>query len=91
MGLAGIGGVLVTTLNPILTSLFVFLFLDRSTAKLKEFIGLIISKILKGALLITYGLIFPLNLSVLLSSPVFCSTGTSRTWLNTISLNELLT
>ncbi len=41
MGLAGIGGVLVTTLNPILTSLFVFLFLDRSTAKLKEFIGLI--------------------------------------------------
>ena len=41
MGLAGVGGVLVTTLNPILTSLFVFLFLDRSTAKLKEFIGLI--------------------------------------------------
>ena len=41
MGLAGIGGVLVTTLNPILTSLFVFSFLDRSSAKLKEFVGLI--------------------------------------------------
>ena len=41
MGLAGVGGVLVTTLNPILTSLFVFSFLDRSSAKLKEFIGLI--------------------------------------------------
>jgi len=41
MGLAGVGGVLVTTLNPILTSLFVFSFLDRSSAKLKEFVGLI--------------------------------------------------
>ena len=41
MGLAGVGGVLVTTLNPILTSLFVFSFLDRSSAKLKEFFGLI--------------------------------------------------
>ena len=41
MGLAGVGGVLVTTLNPILTSLFVFSFLVRSSAKLKEFIGLI--------------------------------------------------
>ena len=41
MGLAGVGGVLVTTLNPILTSLFVFTFLDRSSAKLKEFVGLI--------------------------------------------------
>ena len=40
MGLAGVGGVLVTTLNPILTSLFVFSFLDRSSAKLKEFVGL---------------------------------------------------
>lgn len=42
MGLAGVGGVLVTTLNPILTSLFVFSFLDRSSAKLKEFVGLIL-------------------------------------------------
>lgn len=41
MGLAGVGGVLVTTLNPILTSLFVFSFLDRSSAKLKEIVGLI--------------------------------------------------
>ncbi|RPG95661.1 MAG: DMT family transporter [Candidatus Pelagibacter sp. TMED253] len=41
MGLAGIGGVLVTTLNPILTSLFVFSFLDRSSAKLKKIVGLI--------------------------------------------------
>ena len=41
MGLAGVGGVLVTTLNPILTSLFVFFFLDRSSAKLKEIVGLI--------------------------------------------------
>ena len=41
MGLAGVGGVFVTTLNPILTSLFVFSFLDRSSAKLKEFVGLI--------------------------------------------------
>ena len=41
MGLAGVGGVLVTTLNPILTSLFVFSFLDRSSAKLKELVGLI--------------------------------------------------
>ena len=41
MGLAGVGGVLVTTLNPIITSLFVFSFLDRSSAKLKEFVGLI--------------------------------------------------
>ena len=41
MGLAGVGGVLVTTLNPILTSLFVFSFLDKSSAKLKEFVGLI--------------------------------------------------
>ena len=41
MGLAGVGGVLVTTINPILTSLFVFSFLDRSSAKLKEFVGLI--------------------------------------------------
>ncbi len=41
MGLAGVGGVLVTTLNPILTSLFVFSFQDRSSAKLKEFVGLI--------------------------------------------------
>ena len=41
VGLAGVGGVLVTTLNPILTSLFVFSFLDRSSAKLKEFVGLI--------------------------------------------------
>ena len=41
MGLAGVGGVLVTTLNPILTSLFVFSFLDRSSAKLKKFVGLI--------------------------------------------------
>ena len=41
MGLAGVGGVLVTTLNPILTSLFVFSFLDRSSAKLKEFVGLV--------------------------------------------------
>ena len=42
MGLAGVGGVLVTTLNPILTSLFVFSFLDRSSAKLKEIVGLIL-------------------------------------------------
>ena len=41
MGLAGVGGVLVTTLNPILTSLFVFSFLDKSSAKLKDFVGLI--------------------------------------------------
>ena len=41
MGLAGVGGVLVTTLNPILTSLFVFSFLDRSSARLKDFVGLI--------------------------------------------------
>ena len=41
MGLAGVGGVLVTTLNPILTSLFVFSFLDRSSAKLKELVGLV--------------------------------------------------
>ena len=41
MGLAGVGGVLVTTLNPILTSLFVFSFLDRSSANLKELVGLI--------------------------------------------------
>ena len=41
MGLAGVGGVLVTTLNPILTSLFVFSFLDKSSAKLKNFVGLI--------------------------------------------------
>ena len=45
MGLAGVGGVLVTTLNPILTSIFVFSFLDRSSAKLKEFIGLIMGLI----------------------------------------------
>ena len=41
MGLAGVGGVFVTTLNPILTSLFVFSFLDRSSERLKEFVGLI--------------------------------------------------
>ena len=45
IGLAGVGGVLVTTLNPILTSIFVFSFLDRSSAKLKEFIGLIMGLI----------------------------------------------
>ena len=45
MGLAGVGGVLVTTLNPILTSLFVFSFLDRSSAKSKELLGLILGLI----------------------------------------------
>ena len=45
IGLAGAGGVLVTTLNPILTSLFVYLILDRKTAKLKDIIGLVIGLI----------------------------------------------
>ena len=45
IGLAGAGGVLVTTLNPILTSLFVYLILDKKTAKLKDIIGLIIGLI----------------------------------------------
>lgn len=39
IGLAGVGGVLVTTLNPILTSIFVFSFLDRSIT-MKEISGL---------------------------------------------------
>ena len=41
MGLAGVGGVLVTTLNPILTSTVVFLAVDRSV-NLKDLIGLVI-------------------------------------------------
>ena len=39
MGLAGVGGVLVTTLNPILTSIFVFSFLNKSIT-MKEMSGL---------------------------------------------------
>ena len=45
IGLAGAGGVLVTTLNPILTSLFVYLIIDRKTAKIKDIIGLVIGLI----------------------------------------------
>jgi drug/metabolite transporter (DMT)-like permease len=41
VGLAGVGGVLVTTLNPILTSIFVFSFLNRSL-KTKELSGLLL-------------------------------------------------
>jgi len=41
MGLAGVGGVLVTTLNPILTSTVVFCVVDRSV-NLKDLIGLAI-------------------------------------------------
>jgi len=41
MGLAGAGGVLVTTLNPILTSTVVFCFIDRSVT-LKDLLGLTI-------------------------------------------------
>ena len=41
MGLAGVGGVLVTTLNPILTSTVVFCFVDKSV-NLKDLIGLAI-------------------------------------------------
>ena len=51
MGLAGVGGVLVTTLNPILTSLFVFSFLDRSSAKSKELLGLILGLIGGGIIM----------------------------------------
>ena len=45
IGLAGAGGVLVTTLNPILTFLFVYFVFDRKTTKLKDIIGLIIGLI----------------------------------------------
>ena len=41
MGLAGVGGVLVTTLNPILTFTVVFCAVDRSV-NLKDLIGLAI-------------------------------------------------
>lgn len=45
VGLAGIGGVLVTTLNPILTFIFVFMFLKKPITKLKEILGLLIGLI----------------------------------------------
>ena len=52
MGLAGIGGVLVTTLNPILTSTVVFCFVDKSV-RLKDLIGLAIGFI-GGSIIIRF-------------------------------------
>ena len=50
MGLAGAGGVLVTTLNPILTSTVVFCFIDRSVS-LKDLLGLAIGFIGGGIII----------------------------------------
>ena len=50
MGLAGVGGVLVTTLNPILTSTVVFCFVDKSV-RLKDLIGLAIGFIGGGIII----------------------------------------
>ena len=52
MGLAGVGGVLVTTLNPILTSTVVFCFVDKSV-RLKDLIGLAIGFI-GGSIIIRF-------------------------------------
>ena len=52
MGLAGAGGVLVTTLNPILTSTVVFFFIERSVS-LKDIIGLAIGFI-GGSIIIRF-------------------------------------
>ena len=52
MGLAGVGGVLVTTLNPILTSTAVFCFVDKS-ARFKDLIGLAIGFI-GGSIIIRF-------------------------------------
>ena len=52
MGLAGIGGVLVTTLNPILTSTVVFCFVDKSV-RFKDLIGLAIGFI-GGSIIIRF-------------------------------------
>ncbi len=52
MGLAGAGGVLVTTLNPILTSTVVFCFIERSVS-LKDIIGLAIGFI-GGSIIIRF-------------------------------------
>jgi drug/metabolite transporter (DMT)-like permease len=52
MGLAGAGGVLVTTLNPILTSTVVFCFIERSVS-LKNLIGLTIGFI-GGSIIIRF-------------------------------------
>ena len=52
MGLAGAGGVLVTTLNPILTSTVVFCFIERSV-RLKDIIGLAIGFI-GGSIIIRF-------------------------------------
>jgi drug/metabolite transporter (DMT)-like permease len=52
MGLAGVGGVLVTTLNPILTSTAVFCFVDKSV-RLKDLIGLAIGFI-GGSIIIRF-------------------------------------
>tara|TARA_Y100001934_G_scaffold185835_1_gene219416 strand:+ start:150 stop:1028 length:879 start_codon:yes stop_codon:yes gene_type:complete len=50
MGLAGVGGVLVTTLNPILTSTVVFCFVDKSV-RFKDLIGLAIGFIGGGIII----------------------------------------
>ena len=52
MGLAGVGGVLVTTLNPILTSTVVFCFVDKSV-RFKDLIGLAIGFI-GGSIIIRF-------------------------------------
>ncbi len=44
VGFAGMGGVLVTTLNPILTTLFASIFLNKTLSK-KDFIGLFIGTV----------------------------------------------
>ena len=72
MGLAGIGGVLVTTLNPILTSAAVFCFIDKSVS-FKDLMGLVIG-FLGGSTIIRF---WEMDLNLLIQSGslyfIFCS------------------
>ena len=63
MGLAGVGGVLVTTLNPILTSTVVFCFVDKS-ARFKDLLGLAIG-FFGGSIIMRF---WEMNLNLMIQS-----------------------
>ena len=82
LGLAGVGGVLVTTLNPLLTSTITFLFFNKSFSK-KDVIGLIIGFVGGGIIM----RLWEMNYTLMLKSGNIYFILASLSWV-TVTINS---